>query len=143
MFSIYARVHFFEKVQSTSYKLTHLFKLFLTDTGMKKNFPKFVIGKPQRIFGNCWNFYYIIRSSCTLSWFFFTLSFHLIEKASFKGDQWNAEKINLSLSGNEFRLLKKSHNEPEASENTNDQLYCLSKVHDWNLMTEAIVTTLL
>lgn len=53
----------------------------------------------------------------------------------------NAEEINLSLPGNDFRVLK-SYSEPEASENINDQL-CLNKVYDWNSMTEAIVTTLL
>lgn len=53
----------------------------------------------------------------------------------------NAEEINLSLPGNDFRVLK-SYSEPEARENINDQL-CLNKVDGWNSMTEAIVTTLL
>lgn len=107
MFSIYARVHFFEKVQMTSYKLTHLFKSFLTDTGMKKNFPKFAFDKPQRIFVNLLKF--VLYNSTLLyakSIVFCTvISFNL--KGICKGDQLNAEKINLSLSGNEFRLLKK------------------------------------
>lgn len=54
---------------------------------------------------------------------------------------YNAEEINLSLPDDDFEVLK-SYSEPEASENTNDQL-CLNKVYDWNSMTETIVTTLL